>query len=121
MLVPRLLIFENLAVALDTLRARKARAALTVLGIVIGVTSVIAVAAIIEGLNRHIKGRIAAVGSRLFIVTRMPFGTNPFHPPLKARSRRYLQVEDAVFLRDAFPSVAYATMFADRFNLGTGD
>jgi putative ABC transport system permease protein len=115
-----LLIFENLVVALDTLRARKARSALTVLGIVIGVTSVISVAAIIDGLNGFVKGRLTSVGSRLFIVTRVPFGTNPAHPPAKIRTRRYLQVEDATFLRDAFPAVAYATVFADRVNLGQG-
>ena len=43
---------ENLLVALDTLRTHKVRSGLTVLGIVIGVTSVISVASIIEGLNR---------------------------------------------------------------------
>ncbi|MCX7605624.1 MAG: multidrug ABC transporter substrate-binding protein, partial [Bryobacteraceae bacterium] len=43
---------ENLRVALDTLRAHKVRSSLTLLGIVIGVTSVIGVAAIINGLNR---------------------------------------------------------------------
>src|SRR6266498_2072373 len=105
---------ENLLVALDTLRARKVRSALTVLGIVIGVTSVISVAAIIDGLNRHIKGRITSVGSRLFIVSRFPFGTNPGRPPEKIRTRRYLQVADAAFLREALPSVAFATPFADR-------
>jgi putative ABC transport system permease protein len=116
-----LLILENLSVALDTLRARKGRSALTVLGIVIGVTSVIAVASIIDGLNGYIKGRIAAVGSRLFIVTRVPFGTNPFHPPQKVRARRFIRIEDAAFIREAFPSVAYATTFADKFALsGTG-
>ncbi len=116
-----LLILENLAVALDTLRARKGRSALTVLGIVIGVTSVIAVASIIDGLNGYIKGRIASVGSRLFIVTRVPFGTNPFHPPQKVRARRFIRVEDAAFIREAFPSVAFATTFADKFTLsGTG-
>src|SRR5438309_9166449 len=94
-----LLVYENFSVALDTLRSRKARSALTVLGIVIGVTSVISVAAIIDGLNRHIKGRIASVGSRLLIVTRMPFGTNPFHPPQKIRARKFLQVADSAFLR----------------------
>jgi putative ABC transport system permease protein len=116
-----LLIFENLGVALDTLRARKARSALTVLGIVIGVTSVISVAAIIDGLNGFVKGRLTSVGSRLFIVARVPFGTNPFHPPQKVRARRFLQVEDAAFLRDAFPSVAYATVFADKVSIGMGN
>ena len=42
---------ENLLVALDTLRSHKVRSSLTVLGIVIGVTSVISVASIIDGLN----------------------------------------------------------------------
>jgi putative ABC transport system permease protein len=110
----RLLIWENFDIALQTLRSRKARSALTVLGIVIGVTSVIAVAAIIDGLNRHIKNRITSIGSRLFIVTRMPFGTNPARPPEKIRARRYLQVADAAFLREALPSVAFASPFADR-------
>src|SRR6266404_128810 len=109
-----LLILENLAVALETLRARKARSALTVLGIVIGVTSVISVAAIIDGLNNHIKGRITSIGSRLFIISRVPFGTNPARPPERIRTRRYLQIADALFLRDSLPSVAFATPCADR-------
>ena len=72
-----LLILENLSVALETLRTRKARSALTVLGIVIGVTSVISVAAIIDGLNRHIKGRITSIGSRLFSAARWRRRTPP--------------------------------------------
>jgi putative ABC transport system permease protein len=109
-----LLILENLSVALETLRTRKARSALTVLGIVIGVTSVISVAAIIDGLNSHIKGRITSIGSRLFIISRMPFGTNPMRPPQKIRTRKYLEPSDATALRDALPSVAFASPFADR-------
>src|SRR5882724_2992427 len=109
-----LLILENLSVALETLRTRKARSALTVLGIVIGVTSVISVAAIIVGLNRHIKGRITSIGSRLFIISRMPFGTNPARPPQKIRTRRCLQPADASSLREALSSVEFASPFADR-------
>src|ERR1035437_56562 len=55
---------ENLLVALDTLRTRKVRSALTILGIVIGVTSVISVAAIIDGLNGYILNRIRSFGTR---------------------------------------------------------
>lgn len=105
-------------VALDTLRERKGRSALTVLGIVIGVTSVISVAAIIDGLNGYIRGRITSVGSRLLLVARFPFGTNPQRPPAKLRSRRYLEPEYAAFLQESLPSVAYAAPFADRFSLG---
>ena len=60
---------ENLLVALDTLRTRKVRSALTILGIVIGVTSVISVAAIIDGLNGYIQGRIRSLGSQAIFVT----------------------------------------------------
>ena len=119
-MVRELLVYENFAVALETLRSRKARSALTVLGIVIGVTSVISVAAIIDGLNNHIKGRITSIGSRLFIISRVPFGTNPARPPERIRMRRYLQLADAVFLKEALPSVAFSTPFADRNTLATG-
>ena len=54
---------ENFLLAMDTIRARKGRSALTVLGIVIGVTSVISVAAIIEGLNRHVADKVNSLGS----------------------------------------------------------
>jgi len=115
-----LLILENLGIALETLRSRKARSALTVLGIVIGVTSVIAVAAIIDGLNNHIRGRITSIGSRLFIISRVPFGTNPGRPPEKIRTRRYLQPSDATYLKESLPSVAFASPFADRSTFGGG-
>ena len=65
---------ENLLVALDTLRSRKVRSGLTILGIVIGVTSVISVAAIIDGLNGYIQGRIRSLGSQAIFVTRIPAG-----------------------------------------------
>ena len=65
---------ENLLVAMDTLRSRKIRSALTILGIVIGVTSVISVAAIIDGLNGYIQNRIKTFGSRSFFMTRIPAG-----------------------------------------------
>src|SRR5438876_5971071 len=109
-----LLVYENFSIALETLRSRKARSALTVLGIVIGVTSVISVAAIIDGLNKHIKGRITSLGSRVYLVTRLPFGTNPRFAPQRLRTRKYLQPEDAYFLRESLPAVAFATPFADR-------
>jgi putative ABC transport system permease protein len=115
----RLLLRENFSVALDTLRARKVRSGLTVLGIVIGVTSVIAVAAIIEGLNGYIKGRFTAMGSRLLIVSRIPFASFGRFPE-KIRLRKYLQYGDADYLRDVVPSVAYATSFGNRIVL-SGD
>jgi putative ABC transport system permease protein len=109
---------ENLMVALDTLRARKVRSALTILGIVIGVTSVIAVASIIDGLNGLIKDRVSKLGSNTLFVTRFPAGQGPGRLPEKIRTRKYLQDEDAKYLEESCPGVSYATVFANRINFG---
>src|ERR1700678_4080612 len=109
-------VFENLSVALDTLRARKVRSGLTILGIVIGVTTVIAVASIIGGWNGEIKDRVQRLGSNTLFITRIPPIQNTARLPAKIRVRKYLQEEDAAFIEDASPAVSYATVFANRIN-----
>ena len=109
-------VFENLSVALDTLRSRKVRSALTILGIVIGVTSVIAIASIIDGLNGEIKDRVSRLGSNTLFVTRIPAMQNTARLPQKIRLRKYLEDEDATYIEQAAPAVAYATVFANRIN-----
>jgi putative ABC transport system permease protein len=112
---------ENLRVALDTLRSRKVRSALTILGIVIGVTSVICVAAIIDGLNGFILNRINSFGSRSFFMSRIPPG---FHGigrlPQKIRTRKYLDPADARFLRENVDGIDIAAAFMQRINIGSG-
>ncbi len=111
-------VLENLAVALDTIRARKVRSGLTILGIVIGVTSVIAVASIIDGLNGVIKERVQKLGSRTLFVTRIPPNTGPGRLPQKVRVRKYLQDDDARYIVESCPAVDYSTTFAQRINFG---
>jgi putative ABC transport system permease protein len=105
---------ENLLVAMDTLRAHKVRSGLTLLGIVIGVTSVISVAAIIDGLNRFIALKVEGMGSRTFFVSRWPVGTNPTQMPEKIRVRRYLQYEDAARIRESVKTIEKITTMATR-------
>ena len=109
-------IIENLSVALDTLRARKVRSGLTILGIVIGVTTVIAVASIIDGLNGEIKERVQRLGSNTLFITRIPPMQNTARLPAKIRMRKYLEDEDAAFIEESSPAVSYATVFANRIN-----
>ena len=104
---------ESLWIALDGIRSRKMRSFLTVVGVVIGVTSVIAVAAIIEGLNRNIMQRVQALGSKTFFITRIPlarFGRMPEH----IRLRKHFTFDDARVIRESSPSVEFATAFATR-------
>ncbi len=110
---------ENLLVGLDTLRSHKVRSGLTVLGIVIGVTSVIAVAAIIQGLNRHIQERVEGLGSRTFFLSRIPFAQFG-RMPEKIRKRKHLTLADAAYLRESVPSLSFVTSFTTRPSPGEG-
>ncbi len=106
---------ENFQVAMDTLRSHKVRSALTVLGIVIGVTSVIAVAAIINGLNRYIQSKVEQFGPNTFFISRIPLGPQSFGKMTeKIRTRRYLDASDAARLRESCAAIEGATMFGTR-------
>src|SRR5690606_24763543 len=61
---------EGVGIALDALRSNKVRAFLTVLGIVIGVATVMAMAAVVTGLRSGIMSEIEAIGPNNFIVDR---------------------------------------------------
>ena len=105
---------ENLKVAWQTLAAHKVRSTLTLLGVVIGVTSVISVAAVIEGLNRYIQEKVEKLGSRTYFITRFPPGTDPMRMPERIRLRPYLQYGDATRLREQCKAVDSATTFGTR-------
>src|SRR5258708_7982435 len=63
---------EAIAIAIASLRSNKLRSLLTVLGILIGVSSVIAVVAITEGLDAYIAERVLELGSQSFTVQKFP-------------------------------------------------
>lgn len=96
---------ENFVAAMQTLHSSKVRSALTVLGIVIGVSSVISMAAIIQGLNKFVQDRVESLGSRTYFITRFPPGTDPSHMPDKIRIRRYIGYDYAEYIRAASPDL----------------
>ncbi|MCZ6916737.1 MAG: ABC transporter permease [Gemmatimonadetes bacterium] len=63
-------IFEGVGIALDSIRANKGRAALTILGVSIGVAVVMVIAAMITGLNRGVTDLVEQLGPRTFFVVR---------------------------------------------------
>src|SRR5580698_5226243 len=88
---------ESIKMALDTLRTNKLRSGLTVLGIVIGVTTVITISSIINGVNNRVSEWVSSLGSNVIWVTRMPFiNVNPTSEML---TRKYLTVDDVIALR----------------------
>jgi putative ABC transport system permease protein len=89
---------ETLALALDSLVKNKLRSLLTVLGIVIGVTTVIGMSSIISGLNNFIVSQIEGIGSNVIFVGRM--GPMTGRPTPEILNRKFLTVEDADDIKD---------------------
>ena len=100
---------EGAAIALDSIRANKLRSALTILGVVIGVTTVMAVASLVQGIRRQIFNAIEVAGPTTFYVIRY-FSQTPLNPdrlPYEVRIRPVLQRSDAEAIR-RLPEVRYA-------------
>ena len=84
---------EAVGMAIDTLRTNKLRSGLTVLGIVIGVMTVIVISSVINGLNNNVSGLVESFGTNILWVTRLPFiGVRPTTEML---SRKYMTRDDA--------------------------
>jgi putative ABC transport system permease protein len=105
---------ENFYAAMETLRSSKVRSALTVLGIVIGVSSVISMAAIIQGLNKFVQDKVESLGSRTYFLSRFPPGTDPTHWPERIRIRKYFEYDYAEKIREAAPDVKIVTTVGTR-------
>ncbi|HUB28994.1 MAG TPA: ABC transporter permease [Terracidiphilus sp.] len=96
---------ESVKMALDTLRTNKLRSGLTVLGIVIGVTTVITISSVINGLNNRVSDWVSSLGNNVIWVFHMPvIGVRPTTEML---ARRKLTVDDVVALR-SLPHVVAA-------------
>ncbi|HSE98929.1 MAG TPA: ABC transporter permease, partial [Blastocatellia bacterium] len=67
---------EYAGVAIQSLHANKLRSFLTLLGIIIGIASIIAVISIIQGLDRYWKEKVSNFGPNTFILTQYPITTN---------------------------------------------
>src|SRR5690349_5804374 len=67
---------DHAGVAIDSLRANKLRSFLTLFGIIIGITSIISVISIIQGLDIYWKQKVSNFGPNTFVVTQFPITTN---------------------------------------------
>jgi putative ABC transport system permease protein len=107
---------ENFLVAWDTLRANQTRSILTILGIVIGVTSVISVAAIIEGLNKFISDKVESFGPNTYFMARIPLGDPRafFNQPEKIRLRRHFEWDYAEKMKSQSRYLRTVTIFGTR-------
>ncbi|MFI5174305.1 MAG: ABC transporter permease [Terriglobia bacterium] len=90
---------EIVMLALDSLRKSKLRSALTILGIVIGVMTVISVTSVIRGLNATVSAQIEEIGSNVIFIYRFNWATLG-RLPSEIFQRKELTFEDSLAIRE---------------------
>ncbi|HUD73802.1 MAG TPA: ABC transporter permease, partial [Terracidiphilus sp.] len=111
---------ESVRMALDTLRKNKLRSALTILGVTIGISTVILISSAINGLNTNIDQFIRTLGTNDIWVFRFePFGKRPTTEEL---NRKQLTYEDGMAMRQ-LPHVLAVDpgLVIQNFQLGVGN
>jgi putative ABC transport system permease protein len=107
---------EGVTIALASLRENKLRSGLTILGVVIGVTTVMAIASMVQGIRSQIFNAIETAGPSVFYVMRF-FSQTPLNPdrlPYAVRIRPVLSTPDAEALA-RIPQIGYAGMWVQLF------
>src|SRR5712691_4255403 len=104
-------IFEGVGIALASLRAHKMRAALTILGVAIGVTVVMVIGALISGFNKGISDMLASLGPKTFWVGRYWGGQGDVDPedPDPWRRRPSMTVAEAARL-EQLPTISFVVV-----------
>jgi putative ABC transport system permease protein len=100
---------ENTRMAFDSLRQHKMRSLLTVLGVVIGIMAIVAVASIMVGLDEDIRGFLDQYGTNTLFVFRWDFGFRGRITP-EERNRKPLTYDDAMAIKDECPDVKDVTV-----------
>ncbi len=100
---------EGVGIAIDAIRTNKLRSGLTILGIVIGVSTVMAMASIVQGIRSQIFNSIEVVGPTTFRILRFLSSTplNPDALPREVRIRPVLKRKEAEAIA-RLPEIHYA-------------
>ena len=96
---------ENVRFALIAVRTHKLRAILTVLGIVVGVATVIAMVSIVTGFNNSMVRNFQSFGATLVQFQKFAPRFGPHPPPEAERRRKDLTYGDAVALKASIPEM----------------
>ncbi|HEX8763571.1 MAG TPA: ABC transporter permease, partial [Candidatus Acidoferrum sp.] len=102
---------ENLKQAMDTLRVHKMRSALTVFGVVLGVSVIMLVAGILSGFDQKIQEQIKQFGADTAFVSKWDQGRHGGPAPLEERQRKPLTIEDEQAIQDSCPAAKNVTAF----------
>ena len=91
---------DNLSLATDAIRAHKLRASLTVLGLTMGVATLITVMTLVQGANTYVETKIANLGTNVFRVAKTPFAVVDFTVVVKALKNKNIHTDDLAAVRE---------------------
>src|SRR5258706_4701645 len=106
---------ETVRLSLDALRAHKLRSFLTLLGVILAVTTLVAVMSVVAGLNFYVADKIANLGANVYIVDRFGIITSQ-DAWVKAQKRPLVTMVDYERLRDTMKT-ARAVAALDDHNI----
>lgn len=85
---------DNIAQSFDSLRTHKLRTVLTLIGLTMGVATLITVMTIVQGANVYVEQKIARLGSDVFQISRTPFTLTDFDSIIKSLRYKQLHMDD---------------------------
>src|SRR3954466_4427797 len=91
--------YENFKMAFETLRTNKLRSFLTIVGVVVGVITVMLISSIISGINVAVEKEVESFGTRSIFLYKMDIGIRTSAPTREERMRKPLTMEDASAIR----------------------
>jgi putative ABC transport system permease protein len=92
---------DILSQSANSIRAHRLRAALTILGLTMGVATLIAVMTLVQGANRFVETKVANLGTNVFQVARTPFTVTDFNLIMKAIKYHKIEMQHAEALAAA--------------------
>jgi putative ABC transport system permease protein len=106
---------ENVKMAFDTLRSNKLRSFLTIVGVVVGVITVMLISSIISGIDTAVKKEVESFGTRSIFLYKFDIGVRTSAPTREERMRKPLTEEDAAAI-SKLSSIELAVPFLDISN-----
>ena len=100
---------EGIRIASEAITTHKLRSFLTVLGVVIGIASVVGMVSLIEGLNTSMSRQIQSLGSNVIYVSRFRPGMHIGRRSAEERQRPPITIEEAMAIRQNSRRIAYVS------------
>src|SRR6476646_7670855 len=95
---------DNLLLSVDSIRAHKLRSALAVLGLTMGVATLITVMTLVQGANLFVEQKIANLGTNVFQIARTPFAVTDFNVIIKSLKYKTIEIDDMLAIAERCPA-----------------